>query len=93
MTCHTPHGSVANNLLTANEPMVCIQCHDFHFHAGYKAVDGEHAHVLGEERENNWGAQGFQIAYTSNCTQCHAGHHGTDIPSQSVTNSGRGLIQ
>ena len=92
-TCHTPHGSVANNLLTANEPMVCIQCHDFHFHAGYKAVEGEHAHALGEERENAFGVQSFQIAYTTSCTQCHAGHHGSDSPSQAVTNSGRGLTQ
>ncbi len=26
-TCHVPHGSVNNNLLTAREPFLCLQCH------------------------------------------------------------------
>jgi DmsE family decaheme c-type cytochrome len=26
-TCHTPHGSVNNNLLNAREPFLCLQCH------------------------------------------------------------------
>jgi len=32
-TCHDPHGSVANNLLPQNEPFLCLQCHESHFHA------------------------------------------------------------
>jgi DmsE family decaheme c-type cytochrome len=30
--CHDPHGSVANNLLKQNEPFLCLQCHESHFH-------------------------------------------------------------
>ncbi len=29
-TCHTPHGSVNNNLLTLREPFLCLQCHATH---------------------------------------------------------------
>jgi len=28
--CHTPHGSVNNNLLTLREPFLCLQCHPTH---------------------------------------------------------------
>lgn len=31
--CHDPHGTVANNLLLQNEPFLCLQCHENHFHA------------------------------------------------------------
>ncbi|WP_245540440.1 GSU2203 family decaheme c-type cytochrome [Thermodesulfatator atlanticus] len=31
--CHDPHGAVANNLLKQNEPFICLQCHEAHFHA------------------------------------------------------------
>ncbi len=30
--CHDPHGTVANNLLKQNEPFLCLQCHESHFH-------------------------------------------------------------
>ncbi len=30
--CHNPHGTVANNLLKQNEPFLCLQCHESHFH-------------------------------------------------------------
>jgi len=30
--CHDPHGSVADNLLLQNEPFLCLQCHESHFH-------------------------------------------------------------
>ncbi len=33
LECHDPHGSVANNLLIQNEPFLCLQCHEGHFHA------------------------------------------------------------
>lgn len=40
-TCHDPHGTVANNLLQQNEPFLCLQCHESHFHAarGGSTVD------------------------------------------------------
>lgn len=31
--CHDAHGTVANNLLRQNEPFLCLQCHEMHFHA------------------------------------------------------------
>ena len=91
-TCHVPHGSVANNLLTANEPMLCIQCHDFHFHAGYRSSESHVVEVGGNERENPYGVQGFNMAFTTSCTQCHSHVHGSDLPSQTVTNS-NGLVR
>jgi DmsE family decaheme c-type cytochrome len=36
--CHEPHGAVANNLLSQTEPFLCLQCHEFHFHAGLEAI-------------------------------------------------------
>jgi DmsE family decaheme c-type cytochrome len=91
--CHTPHGSVADNLLTASEPTLCLQCHDFHFHTGYRASESDVVDVGGIERENPFGIEGFQIAYSTNCTQCHARIHGSDTPSQTPTNYGKGLTQ
>ena len=88
--CHEAHGSPANNLLVANEPMLCLQCHDFHFHAGYRASDDDEVDVGGIERENPFGPQGLNIAYTTNCTQCHSRVHGSDSPSQTVPGSGKG---
>jgi DmsE family decaheme c-type cytochrome len=37
--CHDPHGSVANNLLVQNEPFLCLQCHEGHFHILRKGFD------------------------------------------------------
>ncbi len=83
--CHDPHGSVAEPLLTANEPVLCLQCHEFHFHAGYQSADAAEVEIGGIERENPFGAQGFNMAYTTSCTQCHSSIHGSDLPSQTVT--------
>ena len=91
--CHVPHGSVANNLLTANQPALCLQCHDFHFHAGYRASEDHEVDVGGFERENPFGTRGMNIAFTTSCTQCHVKVHGSDLPSQSVPGMGRGLTQ
>ena len=91
--CHVPHGSVANNLLTANQPALCLQCHDAHFHAGYRASDDHEVDVGGFERENPFGAHGMNIAFTTSCTQCHVKVHGSDLPSQTVPGRGRGLTQ
>ena len=41
--CHDPHGSVANNLLVQNEPFLCLQCHEGHFHMLRKGFDPESA--------------------------------------------------
>ncbi|MGD2115146.1 MAG: GSU2203 family decaheme c-type cytochrome [Acidobacteriota bacterium] len=91
--CHTPHGSVANNLLSVSQPALCLQCHELHFHAGYDASESGEVDVGGIERENPWGPEGFRIAFTTNCTQCHTKIHGSDLPSQSVPGRGEALLQ
>ena len=90
--CHNPHGSVANNLLVANEPTLCLQCHDFHFHSGYKPPEDEEVDIGGFERHNPFGNQGMNIAFTTSCTGCHSHIHGSDTPSQTTPSRGRGLI-
>ncbi|NOQ46741.1 MAG: DmsE family decaheme c-type cytochrome [Desulfobulbaceae bacterium] len=40
LECHDPHGTVANNLLKQNEPFICLQCHEGHFHAGRAGKTG-----------------------------------------------------
>ena len=90
--CHLPHGSVAEGLLTASEPMLCYQCHEMHFHAGLKSPT-EPIDVGGTERENPWGADGMTVAFTSQCSQCHSQIHGTDLPSQTVSSGGHGMVR
>jgi DmsE family decaheme c-type cytochrome len=68
--CHSPHGSVNGNLLNAQEPFLCLQCHEGHRinTSGDPAlsITADHARSL----------------YTR-CTDCHSTIHGTDIPSNS----------
>ncbi len=90
-TCHVAHGSVADNLLVANEPTLCLQCHEPHFHSGYRGSDADEVDVGGIERDNPFGARGFNIAFTTSCSQCHSQVHGSDLPSQTVPGQGRGL--
>lgn len=90
--CHTPHGAVADNLLTANEPMLCLQCHEFHFHAGL--LSPEHAEEIGGTlRQNPFGEHGMNRAFSTKCTQCHPRIHGSDSPSQTVAGLGRGMTR
>ena len=91
--CHTPHGSVANNLLTVAEPALCLQCHELHFHAGYDASVHSEVDVGGIERDNPWGPEGFRRAFATECTQCHTKIHGSDLPSQTVPGRGEALLR
>ena len=101
--CHEPHGTVANNLLKQNEPFICLQCHEFHFHAGKESGVGElsvpaHKDILtGNSGETPYTgpfpAQGFKMAFTTKCTQCHSQVHGSDLPSLSVPGQGRALTR
>ena len=50
MMCHTPHGSVADNLLIANEPTLCLNCHAMHFHATIEGWDGDFGTPQAPER-------------------------------------------
>lgn len=90
--CHVPHGSVANKLLTANEPMLCLQCHEPHFHGGYAANDGD-LEIGGIHRESPQGTLGLNKAFNTKCTQCHSQVHGSDLPGQGITSRGNGLVR
>lgn len=91
-TCHVPHGSVADRLLTANEPMLCLQCHEFHFHTSYRATDGVQV-IGGIPRQSPNGPEGMNRAFSTKCTQCHPKVHGSDLPSQGITSNGRSLTR
>jgi DmsE family decaheme c-type cytochrome len=108
-TCHAPHGSAAPKLLVQNEPFICLQCHEFHFHAGLEAEEDTEAYVPrydptqidpddgqsfpGGLVPNPWGPSGYKRAFTTKCTQCHTQVHGSDNPSQAVPGFGRGLMR
>ena len=68
LNCHSPHGSVNNNLLVAREPFLCLQCHEGH---RINTSSGGNSSV--ESRR----------AYYSRCTDCHSKVHGSDLPSDS----------
>ena len=91
--CHNPHGSIADNLLKKNEPFICLQCHQLHFHAslpGYEGVSAEPNHpsrVVVSDR------QSFKRAFTTKCTQCHTRIHGTDLPSEGLSGQGKALTR
>ncbi|HSN56996.1 MAG TPA: GSU2203 family decaheme c-type cytochrome [Candidatus Sulfomarinibacteraceae bacterium] len=91
--CHRPHGSVADNLLTANEPMLCLQCHEFHFHAGLISPEDEHVDVGGREFSNPHGEYGMNRSFTTKCSQCHSQIHGSDLPAQSLAGAGFGMVR
>jgi DmsE family decaheme c-type cytochrome len=98
--CHDPHGSVANNLLKQNEPFLCLQCHEFHFHAGKESGVGEPEYLnnlLNSAKEPPYTGPfppyGFRMAFTTKCTQCHPRVHGSDYPSLSVPGQGKALTR
>jgi DmsE family decaheme c-type cytochrome len=93
MICHQPHGSTANNLLVANEPYLCLQCHEFHFHTGYRSEEADPVTVGGRPYPNVMGEHGYQQAFSTKCTQCHTKVHGTDLPSQGVPGRGQALTR
>jgi len=94
LICHQPHGSTANNLLVANEPFLCLQCHELHFHAGYRSWEGTTSVAVGgKSYPNVLGANGYQKSFGTKCSQCHTRVHGSDLPSNTVPSSGNGLTR
>jgi len=103
--CHAPHGAIANNLLKQNEPFICLQCHEFHFHAGKvgydKSTDSAGTavsagyYVTGQYPEafSLSKRSSFKRAWTTKCTQCHFKIHGSDLPSQAVPGQGKALTR
>ena len=92
--CHDPHGSIADSLLKQNEPYLCLQCHQFHFHVGKIGYEGDvpasppRNYTDIESHYNSW-----KMAWATKCTQCHSQIHGSDSPSQSVPGSGEALTR
>ena len=97
--CHDVHGTVANNLLISNEPFLCLQCHQPHFHSILDGYEGDMATpggVVGSDPRYD-GLSGtshgdsMKRVMLTKCTQCHQSVHGTDLPSQSIPGQGRAL--
>jgi predicted CXXCH cytochrome family protein len=67
VTCHDPHGSVNDRMLTAKVPMLCQRCHNHTRHPPrvYDAV----------------GLQERTQGYGRSCLNCHQAIHGTNHPS------------
>ena len=94
LICHEPHGTVANNLLRQQEPFICLQCHEAHFHAARASnnvisvpAPGDSANTIAATDH------GFTKSFMTKCTQCHSKVHGSDLPSQTVTGAGMGLTR
>lgn len=99
--CHDAHGTVANNLLVQNEPFLCLQCHQPHFHAGLMSYEGDYS-APGNTIDDYAGYDGlsghsqtdsFKQVMLTKCSQCHQTVHGTDLPSQSIPGQGRALVR
>ncbi len=91
-TCHNPHGTTANNLLKQNEPFVCLQCHEAHFHIGRDGIDTPIDRATGSVT-NKWGSSGWRQAFATKCSNCHQMVHGSDLPSQSLGGRGGSLTR
>ncbi len=76
--CHNPHGTVANNLLHQPVTFLCLRCH-----TGHRAPPSDHNFGLGAQGTTDIDGLPYQraVLYTD-CTQCHAQVHGSDLPSQ-----------
>ena len=91
--CHNPHGAVANNLLKQNEPFICLQCHQMHFHATLQGFEGDFSTPLNPERGGRSDLDSFKKSMLTKCTQCHQKVHGSDMPSQSISGQGKALTR
>jgi len=91
LTCHDPHGAMVNNMLKQNEPFLCLQCHEMHFHAARVGLTTPYQSPSAGLIANKGGATGFMQAYNTRCTNCHVKVHGSDLPSQGVTGKGNAI--
>jgi DmsE family decaheme c-type cytochrome len=99
--CHEPHGTVANNLLRQPPAFLCLRCHTGHRdldHGVPSSGNGSNGSTAGPGQpvyNNNGGyrinpdlnVSARQVFYT-NCTNCHAQIHGSDVPSPASPNPG-----
>lgn len=102
ISCHDPHGTVANNLLVQNEPFLCLQCHEAHFHTVRRndparsklppgIIDPNTGLPVGPDQLQ--GNHSWQGAFLTKCTSCHQYIHGSDYPSQTGMGGGSALIR
>jgi predicted CXXCH cytochrome family protein len=91
-TCHEPHGTLANNLLKQNEPFLCLQCHEAHFHVGREGISDPISRPSGKV-SNQYGSSGWRRAFMTKCTNCHPSVHGSDLPSQGISSRGGSLTR
>ncbi len=73
--CHEPHGTVTNNLLRQPTTFLCLRCH-----SGHRVGPTSGAHTFGGLVDVGTNV-GQQKAFFSDCTECHAQIHGSDLPS------------
>jgi DmsE family decaheme c-type cytochrome len=92
LTCHAPHGTVANNLLKQGEPFLCLQCHEMHFHNA-RVTTGQPYYLPVAGSENRNGPTSFMGAYNTRCSNCHNKIHGSDLPSQGISGGGGALTR
>lgn len=103
--CHNPHGTVADNLIKQNEPFLCLQCHELHFHTNFRPNMGAlqeyaNAGVPGAQNtlntiQNNGidDKHAMQMAMMTRCSQCHPSVHGSDLPSLYTPGGGSRLTR
>ncbi|NIA09687.1 MAG: DmsE family decaheme c-type cytochrome [Nitrospiraceae bacterium] len=105
--CHEPHGTTADNLLKENEPFLCLQCHEAHFHSARNSNtdlfvspgvnSGFMYDVKNKTTQDFFRIQahkdGWKSAFMTRCTRCHNEIHGSDLPSQSVPGRGKALTR
>ena len=92
LTCHNPHGTVANNLLKQGEPFLCLQCHEMHFHNA-RVTTGQPYYLPLAGSDNKNGVTSFMGAYNTRCSNCHNKIHGADLPSQGISGGGGALTR
>lgn len=101
-SCHDPHGTVANNLLIQQEPFLCLQCHEAHFHTvrtntpnrtglTQGVIDPNTGQQVGSDQLQ--GNHSWQGTFLTKCTTCHQYVHGSDLPSQTVPGQGGALLR
>jgi DmsE family decaheme c-type cytochrome len=91
LICHSAHGAVANYLLRQNEPFLCLQCHQVHFHATLQGIEGEFTSLEGHGGLSH--RDSGKRAFLTKCSQCHTEVHGSDLPSQSISGQGKALTR
>ena len=89
--CHEPHGTVANNLLRQPATFLCLRCHPGHSIHSTEGmapqcmrchfVHGDTTNVGGGPLDPNDPTNPMtRQALFTDCTQCHAQVHGSDLP-------------